>query len=184
MRLLYLFLYKTYDLVLKHEEALSYVEEYPSATYGFQILNHTVRRICTCFFLDSFLSTIAHISFLGVVFPGDKLSIGWNLKFFSFIYINIFMITFGLASWGVIMLLSRVYLRQIHNTWKLRSLKKLQKHYDSAKGCPKREEIACKMNTITHDNLFVDVWERVMSITTLIANLATAGITIDIFQKL
>lgn len=176
------FLRKVYYLAQK--EALSYVEEYPSTTYGFQMLDCTVRRVCICFFLDSLLSTIAHISFLGIVFPGDALSVGWNFKFLSFVYINGFMIIFGFTSWIGIMLLSRVYLRRTHDIWKMKRLQKLQERYDNEMDTPIKEKLVSEMNTIVHDNLSVGLLERVMSITTLIANLATAGITFDMFKKL
>lgn len=176
------FLRKVYYLA--QEDALSYIEEYPSITYGFQMLDRTVRRIYICFFLDSLLSTIAHVSFLGIVFPGDALSFGWNCKFLSFVYINGFMIIFGFTSWIGIMLLSRVYLRRIHDIWKMQRLQKLQERYDNEMDSQIKENVVSEMNTIVHDSLSVGLLERIMSITTLIANLATAGITFDMFRKL
>lgn len=169
---------------LAEQDRLSYVEELPSTTYGFQVLSNTSRLIHLYFFLDSFLCTVAHISFLSIAFSKAGLNVGLNFQFISFIYLNAFMILFGLVSWIGIMLMSHAYLHRIHNSWRLHILQTLQERYNIITGNEEKEKIAFKINTIVHDNLLVDRWQQIMAITTFLANLATAGITFDLFVNL
>ncbi len=184
-------------LKLAQKDNLDYVKELPSTTYGFQELKSTADTIYIYFLLDSALCTIAFVCFLGIV-PLDM-----NSYFYvhsgAGIFEAVFLIINGLISWIGIALLLRTYLYRLHDHWKSKSLKLYQEEYNKVKhdlaknktnsgkklkGKKSIEEITNLMNQLSQDKMAMNKWEFGTSLATLIADLATAGITFDIIFKM
>ena len=115
------------------------------------------------------------------------------------IFEAVFLIINGLISWIGIALLLRTYLYRLHDHWKSKSLKLYQEEYNKVKhdlaknktnsgkklkGKKSIEEITNLMNQLSQDKMAMNKWEFGTSLATLIADLATAGITFDIIFKM
>lgn len=169
------FLKCVYDLA--QEKYLSYVKEIPSTTYGFQVLDNTANTIYTYFLLDSLLSTIAYFCFINIIYSSEKLSahLQMNENIFSdFLFVTIVMATFGLISWLLIILFSRIYLHRLHTLWRLQSAKILEKQYQCISCTPaERELIISAKEKLAQDKISMGKWELFISFITILANLAT-----------
>lgn len=143
---------------LEKDHPLIYLEKFPSATRGFQLLNHTANTICVYFFLDSLFCMVGFCSFWQII-NGE--CIDMNLLLWSALfYVTFFLIIFGLINGIFIILISRIYLHRLHDEWKFRSIKKYEtngKH----------------MKNLAQDKISVGLLDLLIYIITLAANIGT-----------
>lgn len=159
---------------LEQEKKLDYIKQYPSSTYGFQVLNHTLDTIVLYFLLDSLFCSVIYFSFWQIVSKDGYKPKIW-IEYWALLYVTFFLILFGLASWLFIILVSRIYLHRLHNHWKLRSYKGYEEMYRQARPeSGEMDHILADIERLNQDKLTTGSWEMLISLLAIVANLATA----------
>lgn len=158
--------------VCRHDkyEHLSFLKECPSATYGFQLLNHAANTIYLYFLLDSSLCMIGYYSFWRMI-DGAKITMN-GLLWAALFYLTFFFITFTWVSWAAIILLSRACLYRLHSRWKFRALEELagKKRKHSKNDLENNPEYIERARQLAMDKISVDPLNLIISIAPLAAN--------------
>lgn len=168
---------------LERETKLDYIKQCPSATYGFQVLSRAFDIISLYFLLDSLFCSIAYYSFWQMA-SKEKYDPGTAAKYWAFLYVTLFVIVLGLASWLFIILGSRVYLNRLHRWWKLRSYQSYKEEYWSGQWQPAvRDRILADIDRLNQDKITMKSWEMLISLLAVVANLVTAASIFGIFPS-
>lgn len=160
---------------LERETKLDYIKQYPSSTYGFQVLSQTFDIISLYFLLDSLFCSVTYFSFWQMASKA-----GYKpktcLEYWTFLYVTLFMVVFGLASWLYIILVSRVYLNRLHRRWKLRSYQLYEEMYRQNQWqSDTMDHILEDIDRLNRDKITMKSWEMLISLLAVAANLVTAA---------
>lgn len=160
---------------LERKTGLDYIRQYPSATYGFQVLSQTFDIIVLYFLLDSLFCSITYFSFWQIVSKAGYEPKTWE-EYWFFLYVTLFLILFGLSSWLYIILVSRVYLNRLHRRWKLRSYRLYEEMYRQKKWqSAEMDHVLEDINRLNQDKITMKSGEMLISLLAVAANLVTAA---------
>lgn len=168
---------------LERETKLDYIKQCPSATYGFQVLSRAFDIISLYFLLDSLFCSISYYSFWQMASKA-----GYKpqtlVEYWAFLYVTLFVIVLGLASWLFIILGSRIYLNRLHRWWKLRSYQFYKEVYLQHQEQHDTENcVLADIDRLNQDKITMKSWEMLISLLAVVANLVTAASIFGIFPS-